>query len=177
MSYSSTKSTKMMRNMLEQKRALDLDNKSDYHESRVIGMGHYSGSAALGEKHAKEILDLMHSMKGSGMSGGFSWGDFKSGFKKAWNGYRSVTKAIKPIANVIGVVGGPKAKILTEAFLAGDRFADKIDPLIGKGKSGGAKNMNDKRYRRGMKCKELMQKKGLSFGEASKYIKDHNVQY
>ncbi len=171
------KPSRILRKKLQENRSLDNSYKSEYHVNEANGSGLSGGAFSLGERHAREL----HAMMGDGMSGGFSLGDFKDGFKKAWNGYRAVTKTIAPAVEILGSMAGPKGQMLSKAFLTGDKIADYADgPINGLGKQKQEKKRrepNDLMKRRGNKVKEIMESKDLSFIDASKYIKNNKIPY
>lgn len=115
----------------------------------------------MGLDYGKEIMNMDDEAKqlvGSGF-----WSDFGKGFV---DGLKMVGSVAKP---VLSVIPHPAAQAASVGL-----------NLAGLGMSGGKKrraraSTGDKRKQRGAMISKLMKEKGMSLGEASKYIKANNL--
>ncbi len=107
-------------------------------------------------KKADDYKKAMISLQGEGW-----WSDFKDGFM-------SVIKPVASVAKtVLGVIPHPYAQT-----------ASGVLGALGAGRAVGAgRTITDKMRRRSALVKEIMKSKGLKLGQASKYIKEHNLEY
>ena len=140
----------------------------------------------LGHLYAKEILKhddeaKKYAFKGSG---------FFDAFKK---GFSSVVKILpKAVATVGAITGQPEVvapalvadKVLNGSgvmFHQTDNRSRLMNFITEHKKSGGSKRskrvLSEKQKRRNALVKKVMKETGLSLPKASKYIKEHNMQY
>jgi hypothetical protein len=133
----------------------------------AIGMGRQYGMGVMEmDKDAKDLV-------GAGF-----FKDFGKGFV---DGLKMVAKVAKPVLSLVphpaaqaaskalGAVGLGKGKKLL------GRTQMKEEDLEGGRKHRAKAGAGDKRKRRGQLISKLMKEKGMSLGEASKHIKQHNL--
>lgn len=120
----------------------------------------------LGQHYAKHIFDmddeLKDALKVEG-SGKF-WHSFSKGFK---DGFLKTLAIATPIVSVAQPEMAP-ALIGLNALVNGSGKSDKKKPK---------RKLSDKMKRRNVLLKKIMAEKGLKMIQASKYIKENNLEY
>jgi hypothetical protein len=129
-------------------------------ERQLKGLARAVGSGKpLGRTHAK----MMASIKGAGF-----FDDFQKGFMSV----------IRPVAGVAKSFLPPVAQMGLSAIglgMGGGSDSEDEVAVVGGRKKRAKAGPSDARRRRGAMVSKLMKEKGMSLGEASKYIKEHGM--
>ena len=128
-------------------------------------------------KASRHSLQQAHYKRQVG--GGF-WGDFKDGFKK---GFKGVAKVAAPALGVASIFQPELAPLAMGVGLANKAMGGRHNRRYGGESSGGmtvhrAKSVGHaKNQARGALIRQLMREKGMTLGQASSYIKQHNIAF
>lgn len=135
-----------------------------YTERQLNGLARAIGSGkALGRTHSK----MVKSIEGAGF-----WDDFKSGFMSVVKPVASIAKPFLAAAGPYGAAGAAGLSALGLGKMGESDSEEEVEVVGGRRKRAKA-GPNDARRRRGQMVSKLMREKGMSLGEASKYIKEH----
>jgi hypothetical protein len=99
------------------------------------------------------------------VSGAGFWDDFKSGFN-------SVIAPVASIAKPLLSLAGPEGRVASMG-LSALGYGQTGGRRRGGAQTGGAMTGGDARKARGQMVSRLMREKGMSLGEASRYIKQN----
>lgn len=134
--------------------------------ARAVG-----GAKRLSAKHAEMVTNI----RGAGF-----WDDFKSGFMSVVRPVASIAKPLLPM--VAGPYGAAASAGLSALGLGRSEDMDEESEsemeggrpqLAGGRRKRASAGPNDARRKRGAMVSKLMREKGMSLGEASRYIKEH----
>lgn len=137
----------------------DTINKTGQVSGAISGMGR-AGSMSL-------AADLLGNRLTARRGRGF-WQDFGTGFKKGFKGTANVVSKIAPIASMVAPEFAPEIGAVGLASGA-------VNKAMGGNRRksvGYAKNKA-----RGAIVRQLMRENGMSLGQASSYIKQHNIPF
>ena len=121
----------------------------------------------LGQHYAKHIFDMDDELKDAlKVEGGSKfWQAFSSGFK---NGFKKTLAIATPVVSVLQPEAAP-ALIGLNALVNGGGKSDK--------KPKRKRQLSDKMKRRNVLLKKIMKEQNLKMIEASKFIKENNLEY
>ena len=102
-----------------------------------------------------------------GVEGAGFWDDFKSGFN-------SVIAPVASIAKPLLSLAGPEGRVASMG-LSALGYGQTGGRRRGRGQTGGAMTGGDARKARGQMVSRLMREKGMTLGEASRYIKENGA--
>lgn len=135
-----------------------------YTERQLNGLARAIGSGKpLGRTHSK----MVNSIQGAGF-----WDDFKSGFMSVVKPVASIAKPFLSMAGPYGAAGAAGLSALGLGKMGDSDSEDEVE-VVGGRRTRAKAGPNDARRRRGAMVSKLMKEKGMSLGEASKYIKEH----
>jgi len=135
-----------------------------YTERQLKGLARAIGSGkTLGRTHSK----MLGAIKGAGF-----FDDFQKGFMSV---VRPVASVAKPFLSMAGPYGTAASMGLSALGLGMGSGSDDEDAqsVVGGRKKRKSAGPNDARRRRGAMVSKLMKEKGMTLGEASRYIKEH----
>lgn len=140
-----------------------------YTERQLKGLARaIGGGKALGRTHTK----MLSAIKGAGF-----FDDFQRGFMSV---IRPVASVAKPLLSLAGPYGTAASMGLSALGLGkgeGSESDEDDEEAMVRGVGGRKKRKsagpNDARRKRGQMVSKLMREKGMSLGEASRYIKEH----
>jgi hypothetical protein len=143
----------------------------DGHGQRRMGMGQTGGAATGGRRRGRGAtggamtggMDSDSDVEGAGF-----WDDFKSGFNSV---IAPVASIAKPLLNL----AGPEGMVASTALGALGYGRRRGRGQTGGAATGGAYTGGDARKARGQMVSRLMREKGMSLGEASRYIKENGA--
>lgn len=137
-----------------------------YTERQLKGLARAVGSGKpLGRTHAK----MMSSIKGAGF-----FDDFQKGFMSVIRPIASIAKPLLPMAGPYGTAASMGLSALGLGK-AGESDSEDEVAVVGGRKKRAKAGPSDARRARGAMVSKLMKEKGMSLGEASKYIKEHGM--
>jgi len=128
--------------------------------ARAVG-----GGKPLGRTHAKMMRDI----KGAGF-----FDDFQRGFMSVIRPVASIAKPLLSLAGPYGAAGAAGLSALGLGMGGMDSESeDEVDAVGGRRRKRASAGPNDARRARGAMVSRLMKERGMTLGEASKYIKQH----
>jgi hypothetical protein len=139
----------------------------DGHGQRRMGMGATGGRRrGRGATGGAYTGGMDSDSDEEGVEGAGFWDDFKSGFN-------SVIAPVASIAKPLLSLAGPEGRVASMG-LSALGYGNTGGRRRGRGQTGGASTGGgDARRARGQMVSRLMREKGMSLGEASRYIKQH----
>jgi hypothetical protein len=141
----------------------------------ISGLGR--GGRRAPRKLSHHSLQQAHYKRQIG--GGF-WQDFGTGFKKGFKGTMNVASKVLPVASIFAPELAPLA---AGVGIANKAMGGRHVRRYGGESSGGmtahrAKSVGHaKNQARGALIRQLMREKGMTLGQASSYIKQHNIAF
>jgi len=144
-----------------------------------------------GAQYAHDISGLVHGMGRkkhmshmSHMHGKGFWKDFGEGFKKGFKGTAKVVSKVAPVAALLAPEFAPAIGAVGLASGAVDQLMGGRHRRRYGGASSGGMSMHRKKsvghaknQARGALIRQIMREKGCTLGQASSYIKQHNIPF
>jgi hypothetical protein len=146
----------------------------DGHGQRRMGMGATGGRRYMPRSSARggAMTGGMDSDSDEEVSGAGFWDDFKSGFNSVIAPVASIAKPLLSLAGPEGRVASMGLSALGYGQTGGRR---RGRGQTGGAQTGGAYTGGDARKARGQMVSSLMREKGMTLGEASRYIKENGA--
>jgi len=140
-----------------------------------------------GAKYAHDISGLVSGMGRYHMHGRGFWKDFGEGFKKGFKGTANVVSKVAPVAALLAPEFAPAIGAVGLASGAVNKaMGGRHRRRYGGASSGGAHYASSggkrgvghaKNQARGALIRQIMREKGCTLGQASSYIKQHNIPF